>query len=530
MKDVMKKYIYTVMIMCSLVMGGCNMVEVDEESLPGDVFWYEGNAADVEAFTLSIYNYLRNATMVKSAFFLETGDLRCAPIVASDGNKNNSTYAPLWCLPDNDMSTLRSTCDKDNKGTSWNFGQIANWNLMYQVIATANILQTNVDVVPNLSEAQVKSYKAEAIFMRNLTYFFLVRVFGDVPYFTDAFAYQPLPRTPMVDVLKSCLAEMQALLDSDPDAVALPWTYNSYAKKCVRANRGAALALMMHINMWLVRFDSNNKQSYYENVKTLGYELIYQNGGAYELLDFNLLSSVFQGGSSEGLFEIAQSIGNNEVFDQNSIYANYVNFTCFTDRSYSRFHYTADFLSKIYPEYIESTDEGEYTRIENPDKRIKAWFDDYMYISENSSLAREKEFKKLLNIDTYGESKITANSGNQIVFRLPDAILLYAEALAALGENNAALNEVNKIRSRAGAVLLTSSGTLNDDIFWERTRELMGEGHYYYDLVRTGKIHDMEYCNKAVTRMNFNQGAWTWPVSHKALENNAYMSLNLYWE
>src|SRR5699024_1407441 len=106
-----------------------------------------------------------------------------------------------------------------------------------------------------------------------------------------------------------------------------------------------------------------------------------------------------------------------------------------------------------------------------------------------------KEMIKFLNPELSGEHP-TSNAGNQIVFRYADAILLYAEALAELGQDeNKARELLNIIRDRAGASLRTSSGEdLRDDIYWERVRELQGEGQYFFDLVRTGKLHDPKYC------------------------------------
>ena len=141
----------------------------------------------------------------------------------------------------------------------------------------------------------------------------------------------------------------------------------------------------------------------------------------------------------------------------------------------------------------------------------------------------------MLNSDRYG-STVIPNSGNFVVFRLADAILLYAEALQKLGENDKALKEVNRIRARAGATLFTENDDLDASIYWERVRELMGEGHYFYDLVRTKKIIDASFCTFAddsghrETRANLRQGSWTWPIYKGALENNSYISKNMYWE
>ena len=75
----------------------------------------------------------------------------------------------------------------------------------------------------------------------------------------------------------------------------------------------------------------------------------------------------------------------------------------------------------------------------------------------------------MLNADTNGNSTIP-NAGNYIVFRLADAILLYAEALNNLGESNDALREVNRIRQRAGAPDFTDADNLDASIYWERVR------------------------------------------------------------
>ncbi len=405
------------------------------------------------------------------------------------------------------MSGLRNQYPDGASG-----GLIMQWDVFYETIQDANILLAEIDKVPGMNELQRDRFKAEAIFMRNLSYFFIVRAFGDVPYYTNAYNEDPLPRTNRVIVLQNCLADLQPLLDGDPRAEALPWVYSSYSSKGVRASRGSVIALMMHINLWLVQFDAKNKEQYYRNVVSLGEEL--DNNGAYSLLDIERSSIIFRGGSDEGLFEIAQNINFNEVFMANAKFSDNVSYSCL-NRTTPIFYYSGDYLSTLFPMYEE-------------DARKDLWFDEYIYSTGTSP----KEIKKFWNIDTYGSGTITSNSGNQIVFRYAGALLLYAEALAALGTDDTKANELlNRVRIRAHASEIYASGSeLMDDIFWERCRELIGEGHYYYDLVRTGKVYDRNYCPNPMTRTNFNVGAWTWPIHRNALINNTLMELNLFWE
>src|SRR5690606_14094322 len=170
---------------------------------------------------------------------------------------------------------------------------------------SANILHEKVPAIaendPSISPATVKRYQAEAVFKRSLTYFFLIRLYGDVPYYTNAYNQDPLPRMNHVQVAKNCLAELEAVKDD------LPWTYEDPADRSVRAMRGSALALLMHLNMWCAGFDEGNKRLYYEAVDKLGDELRLvgmEQQGAYALLPIEETASIFNGRSKEGLFEI----------------------------------------------------------------------------------------------------------------------------------------------------------------------------------------------------------------------------------
>src|SRR5690606_30022157 len=122
------------------------------------------------------------------------------------------------------------------------------------------------------------------------------------------------------------------------------------------------------------------------------------------------------------------------------------------------------------------------------DNRKTVWFDENIYKTDGSM-----QVLKFTNVFAREDEDVNPDD-NQVVFRLADAYLLTAEALAELGRFDEALEYVNPIRNRAGAQLLTSSGeALKAAIFYERLRELMGEGHYFYDMVRTKKILNPDF-------------------------------------
>lgn len=77
-----------------------------------------------------------------------------------------------------------------------------------------------------------------------------------------------------------------------------------------------------------------------------------------------------------------------------------------------------------------------------------------------------------------------------IELRLADVILLYAEALNENGNTTAALIELNKIRNRAGLAdsSASSQGDVRTAIQDERRLEFAFEGQRWFDLVRTGTV------------------------------------------
>ena len=78
-----------------------------------------------------------------------------------------------------------------------------------------------------------------------------------------------------------------------------------------------------------------------------------------------------------------------------------------------------------------------------------------------------------------------------LLSRMEDMLLLRAEALAVLNRVDDAVEQLNQLRVKRGLSQVSFKknfgedvNKLIDNIFAERRRELIGEGHRWYDLVR----------------------------------------------
>ncbi|ARS40612.1 hypothetical protein CA265_13460 [Sphingobacteriaceae bacterium GW460-11-11-14-LB5] len=517
----MKKIIYilSVLLLLSVNFSCKKFLNVEPLSkLSGNNFWK--NEKDVEGYDLGLYRLFREASM-KNVLF-EIGDTRCGWVIPS-----TKGYPPridfAYMATNNLKMAIAARADRSLPGYEANainewfqlrsrYDLIQKWMPFYKVIQSANIMVKEVEAMPDaaISPVKKKQFIAEAVFMRCLSYFFLVRLFGDVPYYTDAYNQEALPRTNMVKVLKGCLADLGAVKND------LPWTYSDPTFKGIRAMRGGALDLMMHMNMWCAGFDAANAIAYYNQVDELGNEL--QNIGvdqekAYRLLPIEQTYLIMFGKSQEGLFEVQLSDNIGESVDDarykysfSVVHVPFFN----SDRPYSEMVYKSDYMKKIYPEG-------------GTDKRKTVWFDETIY-DETGTWQFYKFFNRAALVQSLDD--------NPIIFRLADAILLHAEALAELGRDGEAATLLNVIRARAGADLFPANpgeGKIKDAIFLERGKELMGEGHHFYDLVRTKKIIDPKFTPNPLSFSAFQAGAWTWPIDPSATINNPYMTLNNYW-
>ncbi|SEW52983.1 RagB/SusD family nutrient uptake outer membrane protein [Chitinophaga arvensicola] len=498
-----RKIICLLALLLALGQNGCKkFLDVKPlDKLSGNAFLQDKK--DIESNLWDTYGLLRDK-LGSCPFLPNAGDIRSG-MMAESPEEAGRNYVHF--VSQNDLATFIAL--RGNDGL-YHWGELTRWQGFYKVIQASNNLFYEVGRrdFKDVSETERKRYRAEAVFLRCIAYWIMIRVWGDVPYYTDPYHSDPLPREKMTIVAKGCLDDLAKVKDD------LPWQYSDPAYVGVRATKGALLTLMMELDMWNAGFDKANARSYYQQAADMGTELV--SSKQYDLLLLSDYRKLFQGRTKESLFEIAQNANYNEIIMYNTfsdlvLHYPYKRPVATHQHSYS--YYRADFLRRLFPT-------GQ------PDARVQYWFDENMF-ADNGDF----QYLKFVNVYAINDKEDYNPDGNVILFRYADGILLLAEALAELNRDKEAMDNLNLIRNRALANPYNGPGgqPLKDEIFAERARELMGEGHYYFDLVRTGRIFNSQWCYYPLTQLQFNMGGWTWPLDPVVQNQNPLIQLNTYW-
>jgi hypothetical protein len=115
------------------------------------------------------------------------------------------------------------------------------------------------------------------------------------------------------------------------------------------------------------------------------------------------------------------------------------------------------------------------------------------------------------------------------VFRTGEMYLIRAEARAMSGNELGALEDLNTLRAAriANYVPTVAMGQeLINEIALERRKELLGEGHRWFDLKRTTRTIEREDCGETATNCMLAPEAreWAWPLPQGEIDANENIS------
>jgi len=317
---------------------------------------------------------------------------------------------------------------------------------------------------------------AEATFLRAYYYFELVKWFGDVPLAVDKrllFGDQDIvDRTPKAEVYE------QIEQDLIFAAANLPVTQD----KIGRVTKGAAQALLGKVYLYQDKF-SEASVVLEEVINNGPYDLLADYSTMFENDNENNIESVFevQYTDEEGAgFDCLQCSEGNVAVGFNGI------------RNYTGPLFESGFSFNVPRQEVVDEFEAGDIRKDVAILDIEAWAaqnSDVSYTEgfEHTGYYNRKYIARQGGLNT-GDANLT-RPNNYRAIRFADVLLMAAEAFNRGGiDDNKAQQFLNRVRNRAALGDVTVTGSeLTTAIYKERRVELVGEGHHFFDLVRTGR-------------------------------------------
>ncbi|MEO8237477.1 MAG: RagB/SusD family nutrient uptake outer membrane protein [Flavobacterium sp.] len=359
------------------------------------------------------------------------------------------------------------------------------WADYYKGVARCNIMIQKLPGIP-MDAAKKTRFMAEVKALRAYYYFDLVRLFKKIP-----LILAPLSKDEIPLVTQVTPAEVYVQIEKDLNEAIGDLPITIPASESGRFSRGAATALLGKVYL----YDNKKTEAAIELAKVNGTTPGGTSSYGYKLMPaFADLWNHSNKFNSESIFEISYSDKSNADWgnfetgnDEGNVAAQLMGM-----RDYSR---TAAGVTAGLPDYINGW--GFIVVTTDLANALKT---DPRFASTIFDAKAEKAAGRITYTDSYNETgyhfikyaPVNANitaanpflnfSINTYIIRLADTYLMEAEALGGTGARAQAL--LDAVRARVGLAPVPVSIPA---ILAERRLELAGEGHRWYDLIRTGE-------------------------------------------
>src|SRR5260221_1205000 len=381
------------------------------------------------------------------------------------------------------------------------------WSGFYNGIANAI---RSIQGIPNIqmNNAVKNSLLGEAHFLRALYYYYLVRLYGDVPLITvpiDFSSPQLYPqRSPKDSVYALIVNDLQLAEQSGLPPV----------DKTGRASLGAAKSLLASVYLTMAGYPLNKGTAYYSLAAAKAKEVI--DGNFYTLFDNYLyLHDRPHKNQGELIFQVQYLTG-----VQTNRITEFI-----TPSGISKLTSTLNVVSPIQ-QFVNSYEPG--------DKRVgqKQFYftQDFATGSSTNIVKFAPALYKFYLEEAAGPKGDANDDENWTLLRLPEVLLTYAEASNEVnGPTADAYVQVGKIRQRANLPDLQglSQADFREAIWRERYHELAYENKSYFDIQRTRKAYNLQsgqfedafaYVNELGVK--FTEQYMLWPVPQKEIDVN----------
>ncbi|GAA4299528.1 RagB/SusD family nutrient uptake outer membrane protein [Aestuariibaculum suncheonense] len=369
----------------------------------------------------------------------------------------------------------------------------------------------------------------EAAFVQALSYFYMARIWGDVPIIEESLEsidqlvtedgfIVSVPRSPELEVLDFAYQAVEKSIS------LLEYSSPGDADWAIRANKASAEALKAHIALWYASRDNDNSLMIDEAI--LATTNVINNSGA-NLIDYTVdgadgVERMCTGQSETGLFEVNISSEYNESFRVSTGDNNHTGLTL--NAPFNRATVATGATPVWNPDFY-----GNEMMAQDADRvddiRKDLFF--YEYGTTNGTFTMKYAYSSQ---DPDSESAYALFSeSNILIFRLADMYLLRAEANARLNKGTDAVNDINMIRSKANVPNYTGAtdrASLMKAIFDERAIEFVGEAQSGYDRIRMNYFEGVSWAS--VSR-NEKKG-YFWPVHPNIISTNPEIIQTEYWQ
>lgn len=388
------------------------------------------------------------------------------------------------------------------------------WAGFYNVINNANKLIENVVIPDDVTKAQeYKQVLGEAYFIRGLCYFYLTRLFGDVPLILKGEdASTQMPRTSVENIYN------QAIIPSLTTAIEwLPSTSRSGSSST--PSKWAAETCLADAYMAMAGWPLKKGQEYYLKAADEAKDIIQNSGLELTASYSNLWKEALKEEANEHIFALHHSAIDN------------------VGSNYGKSYYPKDFYPNAgWADYYSTV--KFYLNYPNDDRKAWNFMTEWEAGTKNShkltnyteSVDGLPAISKYYDYDDGAPGKNPMANGITCIYRYADVLLIYAEASTrATGSVDAlAKQSLNNVQNRAHSPIVTSTTNaqeFEEDVFNERGWEFFAEMKRWFDLIRLEKVSEVkpaEWANS--TFKTYNHYYFPIPYQQIALtrwENNA---------
>lgn len=464
----------------------------------------------------------------------------------------DAASTPIWHVMDNitDIGYARPgtnyTSPITSSITTTNALTIKPWEIHYKTIARCHAVLDKLDGISGITAAQKTELGSELRFIRAYAYSQLIELYGDVPLIKSAVTLEN------ANVARTSVTEIQQFIIDELGAVApqLPVSQSQFGN--VRASRIAALLLKARIELYSKK---------YADAALTSKQALDLAAGVHSLTPFN--ASVNYAGKDHTVGEpdpsnIFGHIGFSSskewiwVAEYNMNVPGYL---------HNQQYYAASRLGKgvcywgptqnLIDSYemtdglsiLESPLYDEANPFKNRDPRLDMYavrphsrYLGYQF-EPNTSFTKVNNYwsagtptqvanadatnayrsfsgylwRKVVDIADFNSTSVSGNSDLNVgIFRLPELMLIYAEAKIELNQlDNSVYDVINQIRVRSKMPTLStgmSQAQLRKALRYERKVELANDGLRWYDIRRWGIANNVM---NGYLYLNRNANSWT---------------------